>query len=66
MPIDQDAIDAAVEDALTKPKVRTINGRTVVERDIDDILKAASTNPTAAAQSHVGLRMTRLISQGAG
>jgi len=68
MPIDQDALDNAVEAAFTKPKVRTINGRTVVERDIADLLEArdAVASVDAASQPHRGLRFTKLISPGAG
>lgn len=67
MPDSDDILDAAAE-AATGPKSVTVDGQTVVARDIKDIKEAADLEAgrTAATKPHFGLRFSRQVPPGCG
>lgn len=67
MPDADDILDAAAESA-TGPKSVSVDGTTVVARDIKDIKEAADLEAgrTAAAKPHFGLRFSKQVPPGCG
>lgn len=65
---DPETIADAITQVALGPKSSSESGRTIVEQDIDQLIKADNhiAQKTAGRRNHMGLRFTQIIPPGAG